>query len=265
MVSLDRRLVRPGATLAWSDSEGPGPVVVLVHGAGMDHRMFDDQAEGLHDAGYRVLLCDLRGHGSSSLGRRFAAADALDDLIALLDAAEVSSAVLVGHSLGGNLVQELARRHPDRVTGLVVMDATWNTGPLTRLERLALRAAAPALRAIPAAALPRLMARASAVSPEAVALTQATFERMPKPTFVDVWRATVSFVHPEPAHRTPVPLALIRGARDRTGNIATAMPRWARAEGVHERVVPDAGHIVTWDAPGASTRALLDALTALGP
>ena len=57
---------------------------------------------------------------------------------------------------------------------------------------------------------------------------------LPKRTFLDVWRATVSLVDPDPAYRTPVPLGLIRGADDRTGNIATAMPRWAAAEGVTE-------------------------------
>jgi pimeloyl-ACP methyl ester carboxylesterase len=41
--------------------------------------------------------------------------------------------------------------------------------------------------------------------------------------------------------------------RGKTGNIATAMPRWARAEGVSEHVVDGAGHLVTQDAPDAVT------------
>jgi pimeloyl-ACP methyl ester carboxylesterase len=49
----------------------------------------------------------------------------------------------------------------------------------------------------------------------------------------------------------------MRGALDRTGNIAAAMPRWAEAEGVDEVVIPDAGHIVTVDAPDAVNDALL--------
>lgn len=83
---------------------------------------------------------------------------------------------------------------------------------------------------------------------------------MPHRTFLDVWRATVSLVSPDPAYRTPVSLGLIRGALDRTGNIAEAMPRWARAEGVHEQVIPQAGHVVTLDAPDATSRALLRVL-----
>ncbi|MGP9538083.1 alpha/beta fold hydrolase [Brachybacterium sp. AOP43-C2-M15] len=259
MVTRDRRLQRPSAQIAVADSGGDGVAVLLTHGAGMDHTMFDEQAVALTAEGYRVIVWDLRGHGASTLadGVRFAAADALADLEALLDQCGVREAVLVGHSLGGNLVQAFAREHPQRVSGLIVLDATWNAGPLSMLERFALRLAAPMLALIPSTRLPRLMARASAVTPEAIARTEAVFARMPKTRFLDVWRATVSILDPDPGHRSPVPLALLRGAEDRTGNIAAAMPRWAEAEGVTEHVIPGAGHIVTWDAPERTSQLLL--------
>jgi len=117
------------------------------------------------------------------------------------------------------------------------------------------------LAAIPAGRLPRIMAQASATTPEARARTEALFARMPKRTFLDVWRATVSFVAPDPGYRSRVPLALVRGAEDRTGNIATAMPRWARAEGTVEHVIPGAGHMVTMDAPAETSRLLVDILS----
>ncbi|GAA4709624.1 Pimeloyl-ACP methyl ester carboxylesterase [Promicromonospora umidemergens] len=281
MVNLTESLPRPGATIRFADSGGPGRPVVLSHGAGVDHTMFEPQLPVLRDAGYRVIVWDLRGHGASALdaGTRFTADDALDDLAALLDrlgldehAPGIPGAddlrrdrpVLVGHSLGGNLAQALVRRAPERVGGLVVLDSAWNAGPLGRLERLALHFAAPMLSAIPASRLPGLMARASAVHPAAVAQSEALFARMPKETFLDVWRATVSLVDPQPGYRTPVPLGLIRGAEDRTGNIATAMPRWAAAEGVPEHVVADAGHIVTLDAPDAVNDILLALLATMG-
>ncbi|MFK4729089.1 alpha/beta hydrolase [Agromyces mediolanus] len=262
MVNIIGSLVRPGAELGYelaegeagADAAGTAPVsVVLTHGAGMDRTMYDAQFAALATAGHRTVRWDLRGHGGSRLdaGTRFTAADALDDLAALIDALGLDRPALVGHSLGGNLVQAFARAHPERVAGLVVLDSTWNAGPLSAGERLALRLAAPMLALVPAGRLPGLMARASAVTPEAIARTEAMFARMPKAVFLDVWRATVSLVAPEPGFRSPVPLALVRGAEDRTGNIATAMPRWAAAEGVAEHVVPDAGHIVTLDAPDA--------------
>lgn len=267
MVKITRRLHRPDAELAVADSGGDGPAVVLTHGAGMDHTMFDAQFDALTDAGHRVIAWDLRGHGASTLApdTRFRAADALADLEALLRECHVDRAVLVGHSLGGNLSQAFVRAHPELALGLIVLDSTWNTGPLSGLERFALRLAAPMLRLIPARSLPGVMARASAVSPEAITRTEAVFARLPKPVFLDVWRATVSFVDPDPAYRCPVPLALVRGARDRTGNIATALPAWASAEGITEHVIPNAGHIVTWDAPEATATTLLRILARWRP
>lgn len=262
MTSLDRTIQRPGASIRYHDGGGTGRPVVFLHGAGMDHTMFLAQAEAVQAAGFRAVLCDLRGHGRSemSAGIRFTPNDALADLGALLDALKLDRPVLIGHSLGGNLAQAFVRAHPQRTGGLIVIDSTWNAGPLNALERFALRLAAPMLALIPASRLPQLMAKASAVEPDAIAATTEVFARMPKKVFLDVWRATASLVDPDPAYRSPVPLGLIRGARDRTGNIASAMPAWADAEGAAERVIDGAGHVVTLDAPEATTRAVLDLL-----
>jgi pimeloyl-ACP methyl ester carboxylesterase len=262
MVNLTRRLSRPDAELAFADSGGSGRAVVLTHGAGVDHTMFEAQAIALMQRGFRVIVWDLRGHGQSALApdARFAAVDLLEDLHALLGDCEVDAPVLVGHSLGGNLTQAYAREHPHRVKGIIVLDSAWNTGPLSRAERLTLPVAAPALGLIPARSLSRMMARASAVTPEGIARAEALFARMPKARFLDVWKATVSFVAPDPDYRSAVPLGLVRGADDRTGNIAKAMPRWAGVEGVPEYVIPNAGHIVTWDAPAQTSHSLLQIL-----
>ncbi|MFD5224832.1 alpha/beta fold hydrolase [Microbacterium sp. NPDC058342] len=259
MVKLDRECDRPGAAIRFVDPGGEGQPIVFTHGAGMDHTVFLVQAHAAQLAGHRPILWDLRGHGASLLkpGARFTACDALDDLGALLDACGGERPILVGHSLGGNLSQAFVRRHPDRVRGLIAVDSTWNTGPLTRAERFGLRLADPMLGMVPARRLPRLMAKASAVRPDAVAEIEAVLSRMPARSFLDVWRATASLVDPDPAYRIPVPLGLIRGAADRTGNISSAMPRWARAEGVRERVIDGAGHVVTLDAPEETAAALL--------
>lgn len=257
---LNLMFARDGAELRCRDLPGERRPVLFTHGAGMDHRMFDVAARAAHEAGHRVVLWDLRGHGESTLGRRFTADVALDDLAALLDHFGLERPVLVGHSLGGNLAQALVRRAPDRAGALVVVDSTWNAGPLSRGERLLLRLAAPMLALVPASRLPGMMARASAVTPDGIAESAATFARLPKRVFLDVWRATASLVDPDPAYRTPVPLALIRGAQDGTGNIATAMARWAVAEDVAEHVIPDAGHNVTLDAPDATATVLAELL-----
>lgn len=262
MVKLDRVLSRPGCGLRFSDSGGDAHAIVFSHGAGVDHAMFDAQARAARGAGFRVICADLRGHGESVLddGIRFHAADAIDDLVSLITHLELARPTLVGHSLGGNLSQTVVTRHPDLAGGLVVIDSTWNAGPLTRMERLGLRLAAPLLALVPGGKLPDLMAKASATTPTGISYARECFARMPKAVFLDVWRATLSLVDPDPGARTPVPLTLIRGAEDRTGNIRTAMPQWAQAENITEHVIPAAGHISPLDAPDAVTAVILKSL-----
>ncbi len=262
MVELTETLDRGDAVIRYHDSGGSGRPVVLLHGAGMDHTSFAAQAEAVQDAGYRSVLVDQRGHGCSALadGIRFTADDALADLGALIDELRLDRPVLVGHSMGGNLSQAFVRAHPAQVGGLIVIGATWNAGPLTRAERVQLRMAMPALRMIPASQLSALSAKASAVSGAAVERIRQVFARMPKQVFLDVMRATASFVEPEPSSRTPVPLGLVVGAEDRTGNIITAMRAWAAAEDVRLREIPGAGHVAMADAPDAVSAAILDLL-----
>jgi pimeloyl-ACP methyl ester carboxylesterase len=107
------------------------------------------------------------------------------------------------------------------------------------------------------------MAEASAVTGDGRAYAERVFRGIPKSDFIEVWRATVGFLEPDAAYRTPVPLLLVRGAEDRTGNIATAMPRWAAAEGVSDVVVAAAGHLTNVDAPDAVNEALLSWLRSL--
>ncbi|MEV0617767.1 alpha/beta hydrolase [Nonomuraea sp. NPDC050404] len=246
-----------GCELRYDDSGGDGVPVVFSHGAGADHVMFDAQRDHLRVLGHRVVTWDLRGHGlSRPAGAPFTAERAIADLRAVIGSLGLDRPVLVGQSLGGNLSQALVRRSPGLCRALVVIGSTWNTAPLSVRERLLLKAAAPSLSMLPSGRLPGLMAGASAVTPAAREDARRAFSQLSKAEFVQVWRATVEFLDPDPGYRTPVPLCLIRGERDRTGNIATAMPRWAAAEGVEEVVVPGAGHIANQDAPEAVNAAI---------
>ncbi|MEV7646791.1 alpha/beta hydrolase [Arthrobacter sp. NPDC089319] len=263
MVNLRGKLELAGVSLHYTDISGLEPAVVFLHGAGADHVMFEAQAAALAERGQRVVLLDLRGQGQSQPNTKRPTAELfVQDVEALIAELGLERPVLAGHSLGGNIAQELVRRSPEKYAGLVVLGSTWNAGPLKFTERFLLRLAGPMLALVPARSLPKVMAKASAVTDAGRADAERAFAQVTKRGFIDVWRATVQFVAPEAGYRTPIPLLLVRGAEDRTGNIALAMPAWAAAENVAERVIPDAGHLVTQDAPTAVTKAIIKFMAA---
>jgi pimeloyl-ACP methyl ester carboxylesterase len=107
------------------------PVIVLLHGAGMDHT-----AWALHDRycahhGFSVLAPDLPGHGRSAGAPLKSIADMADWTVALIAAAGATKAKLVGHSMGSLIALETAARYPDKVTGLtlVATSAKMAVGP----------------------------------------------------------------------------------------------------------------------------------------
>jgi pimeloyl-ACP methyl ester carboxylesterase len=101
--------------------DGALPTVVFVHGAANDHSVWALQSRYFAHHGCNVLAVDLAGHGRSE-GNALTSVEALADWIAaLLDAAHVSAAVLVGHSLGSLAVLAAASRYPERVTKMVLL------------------------------------------------------------------------------------------------------------------------------------------------
>jgi len=102
---------------------GGGRPFVLVHGLASNARMWDGVAEHLVASGHPVAAVDLRGHGRSDKpddGYDFATVT--DDLVAVIGALGWDRPVAAGQSWGGNVVLELAYRHPALTAGLACVD-----------------------------------------------------------------------------------------------------------------------------------------------
>jgi len=101
-----------------------GDPVVLLHGFPQDSSAFDRLSPVLHSAGLRTLAPDQRGYspGARPEGRSaYVMREVVDDVLALLDAAGLSSAHLVGHDWGGIAAWALAAWHPWRVRTLTAL------------------------------------------------------------------------------------------------------------------------------------------------
>ncbi len=250
-------LPRPGCTIHyWLHGPENVPLVVLTHGATIDHHEWDATVPILTRAGFRVLTWDLRGHGLSRPAP-FDLTAAIADLLALLDTLNVSQAIFVGHSMGGNLHQELVFRHPVRVRALVMVDCTWNFQKLTSLESSMLKLAVPIFKIYPYKALVDQSLAATTRSKESQALLRASMGKMTKDEFIQIMMATSTCLHYEPDYHIPCPLLLIVGDKDATGNIRKAMPAWATHDRAELVIIPNALHAPNLDDPARFHEILL--------
>lgn len=119
-----------GVTIAYRQ-EGPvdGLPVVFLHGFTNDADTWSPVIDALRerDQSLRMITPDLRGHGSSTrphdpdqIGIELMS----DDVLGFLDVLGVTSATVVGHSMGSLVAQDLALNHPERVDSLVLISST---------------------------------------------------------------------------------------------------------------------------------------------
>ena len=124
VASDEKRLaVAEGWLQGTSLGRGSGLPVVMVHGLGGNHHVFDAQIEHLKGR-RRVLAFDLRGCGGSSLSPRglYDIDSMARDLRVVLDVFG-ERAILVGHSLGAHVIARFAEQFPGRAAALVLIDA----------------------------------------------------------------------------------------------------------------------------------------------
>ena len=97
------------------------PTIVFLHGAGLDHSVWVLLARSFSYRGLGVLAPDLPGHGRSA-GAPLSSIEAMADwTAALMTAAGIQAARLVGHSMGSLVALEFAARHPERTTGVALI------------------------------------------------------------------------------------------------------------------------------------------------
>jgi pimeloyl-ACP methyl ester carboxylesterase len=131
LARLARRTDVIGGVGVFSFAAGTTPPtsadIVLVHGLAVSNRYWRPVMRRLGTE-YHVLAPDLPGVGRSTDPRhQLTVSDVVDGLVAWMDVVGVEKPVLVGHSLGCELVAILAARHPERVAALVLVSPGGHT------------------------------------------------------------------------------------------------------------------------------------------
>ncbi len=247
---------------------GQGPPIVLVHGVTLGVAVWAPQLRALADDGHRVIAIGQRGHGRSLAGEGGYSLERLaDDLAEVLEALDVTGAVLVGHSMGGMVAQLLALRHGEdlgrRVAGLVLVATSSGPlmpGPTGRLARLLTGGADRGLRRaerrgrgiLPYDDLGPLAARLCfGADPSAadLELTRATMAAMSPTAVSGLLPGLLSFDVRARIGAIELPTWVVAGSRD-----VLTPPRMARATaaaipGARLVVYEGCGHMVMLERP----------------
>lgn len=97
------------------------PAVILVHGAGLDRTVWQLQTRNIAFMGRQVYAVDLPGHGRSQGEALKSIEEMADWIVDFMDAANIDTAKLIGHSMGSFVTLETAARYPERVDALCLM------------------------------------------------------------------------------------------------------------------------------------------------
>jgi pimeloyl-ACP methyl ester carboxylesterase len=119
-------LDRDGIRLAHVEA-GPAvpaaPPIVFIHGWCCDHANFAPQISHFART-HRILAVDLRGHGKSDAPKQdYLLTGFADDVVWQCRQLGLEKPVIIGHSMGGNVALELAARHPDLLTAIMMIDS----------------------------------------------------------------------------------------------------------------------------------------------
>ena len=102
------------------ETAGEGRPVVLVHGNGEDHHIFDAATEQLAKAGYKVYAPDSRGHGANEPQSEYHYTDMAEDIYQFIRAMNLEKPAFYGFSDGGIIGLLLVNSHPDCIGALAI-------------------------------------------------------------------------------------------------------------------------------------------------
>lgn len=255
--------------LAYGD-DGPGPVVVLLHGFPFDRSMWSAQQAKLGSV-YRIIAPDLRGHGQSATTETDFSIDTMaDDVVELLDTLQLKEPVVLGGlSMGGYVSLSLITRYPERCRALLLMDTRAGAdSPAAALGREQLARTVEASASVAPAAeamLPKLVSPTTrSRHPEQLDFVRRMIEATPPATVAGALRGMA--VRPDQTAalaQIKVPTLVLVGADDivtppdESRAMARALPN---AQLV---IVPEAGHLAPLENSAYTNEAILTFLSKL--
>jgi 3-oxoadipate enol-lactonase len=220
---------------------------------------------------YRTLLFDNRGTGDSDpVSGPLSMDEMVADAVAVLDAAGVERAHVIGVSMGGMIAQDLALAHRDRVASLVLGCTTAGgrsgSPPWRLLAASALRPVLGAARTWPLIAPALFAERTRREQPERVAedLCQRRLDdTSPRTLYAQLAAVARHDTREALPSLAGLPTLVLHGDEDALVPVERGRELASLIPGARLVVVPGAGHVMTTDAEDAVVQAILDHLAVL--
>jgi pimeloyl-ACP methyl ester carboxylesterase len=240
------------------------PLIVFLHGAGMDHSVFALQSRAFAYHGWRVLAVDLPGHGDSE-GPPLTEIAALAEWTARLIVAHGGRAALVGHSMGALIALATAAHFPERVAAIGLIGVGEKMPVHPDLIVAAKAGHRDAIDMVSLWGLGGSATRGGSPSPGQWMLggAQRLLERAPPGALYADLAACDAYADANAdAAKVACPSVLVLGERDMMTPAKSGAALGAKIAGARVTVVPGAGHMLPIEHPSETLRALSAGLAA---
>ncbi len=234
----------------WTNDKVEKPAVFFLHGAAMDHKMFDKQYAALNED-YYVITWDARGHGESRpVKGAFTISDLAQDLLCIIDELRVSSVTLLGQSEGGMIAQEVYRLRPQSVQAIITVGASPIMLPYSQLAIWLLHFSTTMIKLWPYDNFMKALALKTSIKKDVQDYALQTVRMISKKDFLTIWSSVTTSLSTTgiPDMHITVPLLISYGDEDTTGTVRKNNQRWKEYEpGAELVVIPGAGHNANQD------------------
>ncbi len=260
--------ISSGDTEIFYDVLGSGPDVVLLHAFPVNHEMWVPVAQRLASK-YRLILLDLRGHGDSGVGAGPASMERhVADVLRVCGAVGAQKAAFAGVSIGGYVLFELWRQHPEHVAALMFCD-TRAQADTDQARANRLQSAEQVEQHGPQAYLdsmvPKQLSKHTlAERPEVVAAVRGMMAEMTAAGIAAVQRGMAARPDSRPTLATiNVPSLILTGAEDSFVTVADLELMRQGIAGSSSAVLPLAGHLAPLEQPDAAAQVIANFLDTL--
>lgn len=228
------------------------PTLVFLHGLTADHRLFEKQV-AYFKSRCNLIVWDAPAHGKSRPYVDFTYFNAAEDLKGILNENAISSAVLIGQSMGGYVSQSFILRYPQMVSAFIAIDSCpYGESYYSKSDKWWLRQVEWMSHLIPLKAMKKAVAKQCTRNDYAYKNMLTMLEPYEKNELCHLMGVGYAgFLGDNCDMDIPCPTLLLAGQFDKTGKVLSYNRAWTEKTGFPLRLIANAAHNSNADNPDA--------------